>query len=129
MKNYADIGTGLPPESLASNLSANIMSDSVAIERGDKIFAIVRRANQKPRSRYQQVVSPESELLFLMCRPEIRGTGVGKVFLEHLKKKYMDGQAMTLVCAEDWRKKFFMCAGFREARKNANGHYEMSCEP
>lgn len=130
LDHFADIGVGEPPGALADKLNRGIANDSLVLEKRSGAFAIVARANRKHSGRLAFVeISPQADLMFLMVAPESRGNGSGRALAQEVKARYMDGQAMELVCAGDVRRRYFESVGFRVVGLNESGHYVMACDP
>lgn len=114
---------------MAGSLLGGVKRDDVALERRNNAFAIIGRANRKgPQILGVELeVQRESELKFLMVAPEAWSTGVGTRLLIEVMEKYMEGQAMTLLCQGDRRKSFFEKFGFMAEGRTAEGLHEMVC--
>ncbi len=133
VEHFDDIGVGAPSANLAETLIAGINSGSRALEKRDDAFAIIVKANRTHEGKHGGLfaavqIPPEADLSYVMVVPEERGKGVGFKLIEEVKAKYMEGQAMTLVCAGADRRQRFEKLGFHEYARNEQGHYLMSCK-
>ncbi len=130
LDHFDDIGVGEPASSLANTLKQGIDSGDLVVEKRSCAFAIVARANRKHPGRLAFIeIPPQADLMFVMVAEESRGQGAGKALIAELKSKYMEGQAMVLVCSGESRKRLFEELGFDEVGLNNDGHYVMICEP
>jgi GNAT superfamily N-acetyltransferase len=131
VEHYADIGVGEPISGLADNILRDLKRDFVAVEKRPGAFAIVVKANRKHAGFAGSIIRipPQADLLFLFTAPEARGSGVGSTLLRTVKEKYLEDQAMELVCAGQERKAFFERAGFIEHSLTEEGLHYMLCPP
>jgi N-acetylglutamate synthase-like GNAT family acetyltransferase len=129
LEHYADIGVGKPSATLADTLNAGIAAGDLVVEKRVDAFAIVARANRKHPGRLSFIeIAPQADLMFVMVANDARGKRSGSRLISEVKRTYMEGQAMALVCAGEGRKQFFESAGFREVGTNVNGHFLMFCK-
>ncbi len=126
--HFDEIGVGEPPNGLVGTLNNGIESGHLVIEKHDTAFAVVARANRKHAGHLSFIeIPPQADLMFLMVAKEVRGKGAGRNLLDKVKMKYMEDQAMELVCAGDGRRRFFEKSGFVEVGLNQYGHHVMVC--
>jgi N-acetylglutamate synthase-like GNAT family acetyltransferase len=128
LDQFDDIGVGAPDTNLAGTLMNGIESGHLVVEKRLDAFAIVARPNRKHPGRLSFIyIPPEADLMFLMVAADARGKGVGNALLIEMKARYMEDQAMKLVCAGEKRKRMFQEAGFVEVALNEDGHHVMVC--
>jgi len=129
VENFHEMEAGEPPANMVPSFLSGLNRGGLVIERRGHAFAIVNRANGKGVTvlGVELPVPPESDLKILMVSREHRGNGLGPILLAEVMEKYMDDQAMTLVCAGDGRKALFEDAGFLVQGRTPEGLYEMLC--
>lgn len=129
IEHFHEMDAGDPKTNLAGSLLGGVNRHDVALERRNNAFAIVGRANRKGPLilGLELEVQRESELKFLMVAPEAWSTGLGARLLTEVMDKYMEDQAMTLLCQGDRRKSYFEKFGFVAEGRTAEGLHEMKC--
>lgn len=126
--HFHELEIGAPDAGLAERLIAGIENDALAIEKCEDGFAVIAKANRKhPGAASFIKIAPESDLMFLYVAPTARSQRTGSTFLTHVQSKYMEDQAMILVCASSRRRAFFERAGFVSNGVTHEGHNFMVC--
>jgi GNAT superfamily N-acetyltransferase len=128
IEHYDEIEVGKPDPDLADRLLRGIGDGSLALEKGAEVFALVARANRQSRMFFVQI-DPAADLMFLMVAAAATDRGIGSAFLEQVKHKYLEDQAMILVCNGDRRRSFFEKAGFVKHATTEEGLNFMICPP
>ena len=126
VNQYSELDAGEPDVRLAESLLADIGHGALAIEKNEDAFVIVAMANRKHKVPFIQI-APEADLIFLYVAPAVRSKGSGAALLAQVQSKYMEDQAMILVCAGDRRKRFFEKAGFVSSGLTCEGLHFMVC--
>jgi GNAT superfamily N-acetyltransferase len=129
VEHFHEMDAGKPKANLAASLLSGVIRGDVAVERHSNAFAVVGRANRKGAQLLgvELDVPPESDLKILMVAPEARGTGAGTALLADVMEKYMEDQAMTLICQGERRKALFGRAGFAAQGLTTGGLHDMVC--
>lgn len=126
--HFSQFGVGEPDVGLGYRLLREVASGTSAIERDKHGFAIIGRANRKHGGAASFIkIPPEADLLFLYVAPKARSNGSGSALLARVQSKYMEDQAMILVCTGERRKSFFENAGFVSNGMTHEGHHFMVC--
>lgn len=126
--HFSEFGVGEPDAGLGDRLLRELGGSTSAIERDEHGFAIVARANRKHASAAAFImIPPQADLLFLFVSQMARSKGTGSALLARVQSKYMEDQAMILVCAGDRRKSFFEDAGFMPNGLTHEGYHFMFC--
>lgn len=110
-------------------LLSSLARDQIAVEKCEEAFAIVARANRRHDGVAGDIfpINPEANLMFLYVDQEHQGKGIGKILVKKVKDRFMEDQAMTLVCKGEKRKRYFEELGFVFDGLTVESMNDMSC--
>lgn len=124
--HFTEFGVDVPPPEFPMNIRIGIDRGDVAVLKNAQGFAIVARANRRHHFT-GSLLSPNADLIFLYVAPEARGRGVAQILVEQVKSKYMENQAVELVCVGPARRRMFEACGFRVVEGEGEQHV-MVCD-
>ena len=129
-ENSTQFGDGELESDTITQIKQRIRKKLATIEKRKMAFAIVDHEENHPILGYFK----NSKILLLYVNDNVRGTGIGKVFVEELKVQFMLTQDMILDCWGQERKEFFEKCNFIVdkchplAENSKDNCFEMRCK-
>lgn len=117
----------LDDDHTTATLTAKKIVEEIA--RGRAIVVAEREAIAVVRPEGYRSDVPNSVLWLLFVKPSCRGKGLGKAFVDDLRRRFEQTAPMILACNGPCREAFFLACGFRVKERLDDGLVVMLSEP